>query len=154
MPTASSVRAAASRASRRGQAAQSGAGVDEIPAGHPFVEGVLLRAEADRAIEGGIVPDRLAEHANCSLAGAKLAGRQLQQRRLAGAVGAEQPGDAGADFERQLVDADDVAVPLGNFVEVDDGRHFSRSSDLIEKFRMHAESPNKTAKTAADQYQG
>ena len=27
--------------------------MDEIPAGHPFVEGVLFGAEADAAIEGG-----------------------------------------------------------------------------------------------------
>ena len=56
--------------------------------------------------------------------------------------------------ERQLVDADDVAVPLRDLVELDDRRHLSRSSDLIEKLRMHAESPNKPASTPADQYQG
>ena len=107
-----------------------------------------------RAIERRVVPDRLAQHADRALARPQLAGRQLQQRRLAGAVGPEQTGHAGADRERQLVDADDVAVPLRNFVEGNDRRHFSRSSDLIRKFRMHAESPNKTASTAADQYQG
>src|SRR5690606_14629822 len=58
------------------------------------------------------------------------------------------------NFERQLVDADHVAIPLGYLVEGNDGRHFSRSSDLIEKFRMHAEIPARPTNTAADQYQG
>ena len=71
-------------------------------------------------IQCRIVPDALAEHADRSLARPKLAGGQLQQRRLAGAVGAEQARDAGRDAQRQLVQADDVAVPLGNAVELDD----------------------------------
>ena len=97
MPTGSIVRSAA--VARRGaaQAAEPGAGEHEIPAGHPLVKRVLLRTQADRAIQRRVVPDRLAEHADRALARPQLAGRQLQQRRLAGAVRPEQAGDARPD---------------------------------------------------------
>ena len=62
-----------------GQTAETGAGVDEIPAGHPFVEGILLGAKADVAIERWMVPDGLAENIYSALAGIKLAGGELQQ---------------------------------------------------------------------------
>ena len=70
----------------------------------------------------GLFQAWLAQHAHRPLAGVELAGRQLQQRRFAGAVGAEQAGNAGRDAQGQLVDADDVAVPLGNLVELNDRR--------------------------------
>ena len=110
-----------------------------------------------RAIERRIVPHLLAQHADRALARPQLAGRQLQQRRLAGAVRPKQPGHAGADFDRELVDADDVAVPLRNVVEGDDRRHLSRSSDLMREvenaYRKHqpsrpARPPTNTRDTA------
>ena len=51
-------------------------------------------------------------------------GQQVQERGLAGAVGPEQAGHAGAEGERDVVDGDDVAVPARDVVERDgrDGR--------------------------------
>src|SRR5207245_528176 len=100
------------------------------------------------------VPGRLAQHADGALAGHQLPGRQLEQRRFARAVGAEQTGHAGRDVQGQLVQADDVAVPLGDAVEDDDGRHFSWSSDFTRKLRVHVESPINPARTAADHHHG
>ena len=51
--------------------------------------------------------------------GARKPGHQRDQRGLAGAVGAEQAGDAGADGHRDAVDGDDVAVPPRDVVEAD-----------------------------------
>src|SRR5690242_6775318 len=101
--------------------------MDEIPTGHPFVEGVLFGAQADEAVEGVIVPDTVAEDTHFPLAGMELPRRQLQKRRLAGAVGTEQPGDARRNPERNVVDADDVTVPLRYGTEVDNRRHRNRS---------------------------
>src|SRR5271168_5245706 len=101
-----------------------------------------------------MIPDRLAKNTHRALAGAKLAGGQLQQSGFAGTVGAEQTGHASGDFDRQLIDADDIAVPLGDLVEGNDSSYFSRSSDLTGMFSVHADSPNRTINTAADQYHG
>src|SRR5262249_33755096 len=152
MPTDSSARSAAAR--DPGRAAQAGAGAKKVPAGHPLVERVLLRAEPDEAVEPRVVPDLLAQNAHLTLAGVKLTGGKLQQRGLAGAVGPEQAGHARRDPDRQLVEPNNVAVPLGNLVELHDRLHLSRSSDFTRKFRMHIETPPRTARTAADQYQG
>src|SRR5207247_523300 len=103
---------------------------------------------------GGPVPNGLAEHAHRALAGAKLAGGELQEGRFARAVGPEQARYAGQDAERELVDADDVAVPLRDAVEFDDGVYLSRSSDFTRDFRIHKDSPKRPASTPADQYQG
>ena len=52
-----------------------------------------------------------------SLAGAQLAAGQFHQRRLAGAVGAEQAGDARPDAATDVVDADHRSVELRHMVE-------------------------------------
>ena len=155
MPTASITRFAAVACFAARETAQAGAGVDEIVAGHPLVECILLRAQADAAIQRRVVPDLLAQNADAALARPKLAGRQLQQRdSCRRRSGPSRPVTPGMICSGKLVDADDVAVPLGNFVEGNDRRHFRRSSDLTAKFKMHADSPNKATSTAADQYQG
>ena len=154
MPTASIDRRAASRAARRPEPGQFCGGVDEVPARHPLVKCVLLRTEADQAVERRVVPHLLAQHAHRPLAGVKLPGGQLQQGRLPRPIGTEQPGDAGVDPQVQLVDADHVAVPLRDVVKLDNRRHRSRSSERMERLRMHAEIPNRPASTTADQYQG
>ena len=102
-----------------GQAGQPGAGADEIAAGHPFVERVLFRAQADVPVQGCVIPHGMAENRHLALAWIELPRRQLQKRRFAGAVGPQQAGHARGDAERQVVDADDVAVPLGHRAEFD-----------------------------------
>ena len=94
------------------------------------------------------------EDAHASLAGPELPGGQLQQRGLAGPVGTQKPGDAGRNPHGQIIQADDVAVPLGDAVELDDGRHRSRSSDFTRVLKIHSESPNRPASTPADQIHG
>ena len=121
-------------------AAQPSRSVDEILAGHPFVERILLGAQPDEAIQRRIVPNALAQHADFALRGKKLPGGQLQQRRFSRAVRAEQPGDAGRHLDRQLVQPDHVAVPFRHFVELTTiGVHLRRSSDRTRKCRIHAE---------------
>ena len=77
-------------------------------------------------VERGIVPDRLAEHADRSLARLELPGHELHERRLAGAVRAEQAGDAGRHRQRDVVQADHLAVPLRQVVGGDDRPAASR----------------------------
>src|SRR5207237_9978489 len=69
-------------------------------------------------------------------------------------VGSQQAGDATRDAQRQVIDAEDVAVPPGDAAQLDDRRHFSRSSDFTRKVKIQSESPKRPTSTAADQYQG
>src|SRR5258708_27993842 len=101
-----------------------------------------------------MIPDILTKDMDGALARSQLAGRQLEQSRLAGPIGSKQSRYARANVERYFIDPDDVAVPLRDLVEFNDRCHLRRSSDLTEKLRMPAESANMPASTPADQYHG
>src|SRR5687768_7294692 len=60
----------------------------------------------------------------------QLSCQQFDQSRLAGPVGSEQPGDARPQIERNVVDADDRAIPLRNVAELG-----QRHSVRLRKFR-------------------
>ncbi len=76
-------------------AGEASAEGDELAAGHPLVEGILFGAECDVMVQCGVVPGAVAEDADGALAGAELAGGELEDGGLAGAVGSEQAGDSG-----------------------------------------------------------
>ena len=69
------------------------------------------------AVHLGAAPGRLALDEDLARGRLQQAGHQVQQRRLAGAVGPEQAGDARAEGERDVVDGDDVAVPARDVVD-------------------------------------
>ena len=81
-------------------------------AGHALVERILLGTEANLEIQRGIAPDRFAEHLHGALARFELTGDQLHERRLAGAVRTEQPGDARRHVHGDIVQSDHLPVPL------------------------------------------
>src|SRR5579862_2956794 len=83
-----------------------------LETGHALVERVLLGTEADAEIERGIAPDPLAEHRDVALAGLELTGDDFEERRLAGAVWPEQPGDAGWHGDGHVVESDHLAIPF------------------------------------------
>src|SRR5271165_3873437 len=116
--TCSRTRSAASRDPRRPRPASNALEVRNSP-GHPLEERVLLGAKADQPVQSRVVPGPMPQHPNLALAGPKLTGRQLQQGALPRAVGTEQPGHPRSHSERQVVDPDHVAVPLGDRVELD-----------------------------------
>ena len=93
----------------------------KLAPGHPFVEGVLLGAEADQAVQGRVIPGGLAEDEDIALAGLELAGGELEEGGLARSIGPEQAGDADGQRDGELVEPDHVAVPLGDVLEGDDG---------------------------------
>ena len=53
--------------------------------------------------------------------GLKLAGDDLDERAFARAVGADQAGQARRDFEADIVQPHDHAVPAAQFPRLDDG---------------------------------
>ncbi len=61
----------------------------------------------------------LADYAHVSARPRQSGGQDAQQRRLAGAVAAEQACDAGAEFERHAVERCLASVGLGQLVDVD-----------------------------------
>ena len=103
---------------RVGQPVQLGVGQHELPAGEEVVQRLALGDQADRPVDLLVAPDRLAVEGDGAGGGRQEAGHHVDQRGLAGAVGAEQAGDAGADGHRDVVDRDDVAVPAGDVVEL------------------------------------
>ena len=104
-----------------------------------------------REVERGILPDPLAEHGDVAFARFELPGDQLHERRFAGAVGAEQPGDAGGHGQRDVVQADDLAVPLRQMRCRDDRRaglaHAITSTPRTRRSRMRPD-----AATSSDQH--
>jgi len=92
----------------------------EFAAGHRLVEGVLLRTKAEPT-ENRRGPERVdAEHLDAALRRRELTGQQLQEGRLARAVGAQQPGHARLQLQRHVDESDDTPVPLGDRIEIDD----------------------------------
>ncbi len=116
-----------------------------LEARHPLVERVLLRAKADLEIQPGIPPDGLAEDRHRALARPELAGDELHERRLAGTVRTEESRDAGRHPHADVVEADDLAVPLRHMLGGDDrsggaGRaHVTTSTPRTRRSRIEIE---------------
>ena len=93
------------------------------------VEHQLLRHDAERLARGGVVGHHVvAHHRDAAGAGARQAGQHRDQRRLAGAVGAEQAEElALLDVEGHAVErahfAAGARIGLGNMVEHDGNGH-------------------------------
>ena len=102
---------------RRDHAVQQEERVDELVAGESFGKGVELRAVAHFAEEFFGVVGRDAEHADLAVRGPDQTGHQVHERGLAGAVGADQAGDAGRNGQVHAVDAQHFAVEAGDIVE-------------------------------------
>mmetsp|Transcript_29280 Transcript_29280/g.53020 ORF Transcript_29280/g.53020 Transcript_29280/m.53020 type:complete len:262 (-) Transcript_29280:10-795(-) len=83
------------------------------------VEHQFLRHHAQRLARGGVVVHHVvAHHAHAALGGTGQAGQHADQRRLAGAVGAEQAEElAAADVEADAIQCLDLPSPVG-FLDV------------------------------------
>ena len=90
-----------------------------------------------------------------ALARFELAGHQLHERGLAGAVRTEQAGDAGRDRERHVVETDHLAVPLRQMFRGDDGVHQAiTSTPRTRRSRMKAETATSATIIRSDTGQG
>ena len=126
-PTGRSAAAARSTVSIARAVAAAGSGrpwrraasVDELATGEERVDGLALRDEPDPAVDRRVVPGRPAVDEDATRRRPQQPRQQVQERRLAGAVRAEQARDARADRERDVVDRDDVAEPARDAVEDD-----------------------------------
>src|SRR5262249_17968037 len=80
-----------------------------------------VRAEAEQAPrrDAGRVEPR---HRDAALARLQQSAGQLHQRRLAGAVAADQPDDLAADAEAHVHQRGDLSVPLADVAELEQGR--------------------------------
>ncbi len=83
----------------------------ELAAREEGVDRLALGHETDVAVHLGTAPGALAFDQDASRRRREEARHQVEERRLARAVGTEQPGHARAESERDVVDRDDVAVP-------------------------------------------
>ena len=96
---------------------QLGARDHELAAGQVVEHRLPLRHQAELAVDLLVAPQRLAVQGDRPGRGGEEARHQRDQRGLAGAVRAEQPGHARADGHRDVVDRDDVAVPARHVVD-------------------------------------
>ena len=142
-----SARSAAARASSIAHPVQPHQRRDPVDAGHPVVKRVLFRAEADAAIDRGVAPDRLAEHAHRAFARLELAGDQLHERRLAGAVRTEQAGDAGWDGDGHVVEAGYLSVPLRQMLGGHD--HVTTSTPRTRRSSTNTDAARSSATTSS-----
>ena len=151
VPSAFSVFADASRA---GEAVQAGQQQDELAAAHLGVGAVVLGAEADALEEARVAVDRLAEDRQRADLGLELAGGDLEEGRLAGAVGAEQAGNAAADLQVDVADAQDVAVPFGELLGLENGGHALASAFLMRQARSQKDRPEITSGSSSESQAG
>ncbi len=103
------------------EAVHTGGELNEFTPRVEIVDGLMFRHDADPAVEFRVAADRLSEDAHLAARCSGEAGHHVEEGCLARAVGAEQAGDAGANFERDLIDSDDIAEPLGDVVDDDGG---------------------------------
>ena len=89
---------------------------------HEAVARLVLRHHADAPVERRVVAHRLAEHGDRAARRRGEAGHHAEQRRLAGAVGPEQTGDAGHDVEGHVAHRDDAPEPARHAVDANDRR--------------------------------
>ena len=65
--------------------------------------------------------------------GPQVSRQQTHQGTLAGAVGADQPGDAGPQLQCHLIDTDDGTIPLRDPFADEHGRHSQRRGHLLDR---------------------
>ena len=94
---------------------------DPLPRRRGALGEIRCRAVTDPPQHPGVEEGALAEDADLADRRAKLAGDETEERRFAGAVGAEQAVGACAKFDRDIVDADDGAVELCDVGQGDHG---------------------------------
>src|SRR5262249_29453346 len=123
--------------------------------GHALVEGVLLGAEADLEVEVRIVPDRLAEDLERSLARPQLTGDELHERRLAGAIRAEQARDARPHRHGDVVQPHHLAVPLRDVLgRQHRGAHVTPSTPRTRRSSTEIDTTTRPTTTMSDTSQG
>src|SRR5262245_13713030 len=87
---------------------------DPLQPGHALVKGILFRTEAHTKKQSRISPDRFAEYCERPLTRCQLTGNQLEKRRLASPIGTKEAGNARWQLQRDIVQPDDLTVPLRN----------------------------------------
>ena len=107
------------------QAQQEG---HEVQAAHGLVDRVLLGAEAQPPEQPPVREGLLAQHAHLAAGGLDLAHDELEEGGLAGPVGADQPGHARPDPQRDLVQPHHLPVVAAQLARLEHRRHATTSS--------------------------
>jgi hypothetical protein len=103
------------------EAVQLGVGYDEFASGEEVVHRLALGDDADVLVDLFVAPDLLAVEGDGAGGGGEEAAHHVDEGGLSGAVGAEEPGDSGADVHGDVVDGDHVAEPAGDMVDGERG---------------------------------
>ncbi len=132
-------------ASRIGDALELGIEQGEFVAGQIARDRLALGHQPHIAIDVRVAERRSTGDAHDPRGRGEQTGEQMQQGRLAGAVGPQQSGHARTERERDVIDRHDVAVPAGDVVEFDRGhaapapaRARTRARSAESKARSHA----------------
>ena len=79
----------------------------------------MLGHESHPTVEARVIPNRLIQNGDGASGTRAESGDHVQERRLSCAVRPKQSGNARIDLEGNIVDGNDVSVPLGNFRDLD-----------------------------------
>jgi hypothetical protein len=139
-PTRSSAEPARARASRAENPESRARNATNVEPAHLAVHRVLLRAESDLREVRAVRERVAAQHLDPSARRTDLAGDELLERRLAGAVRPEEPEDPALERHGDVDEADDRSVPARE-VARDDHRlkrpppapHLRRSRTVQER---------------------
>ena len=102
---------------------------DEVAGADVGRQAVVLGQVADQGPDrAALGADVVAEHLGLASGGGDEAEQDLEERGLAGAVGADQAGDAGADVDGERVEGEDRTVVLGQPVGAHHCFHAPHSS--------------------------
>ena len=108
MSTSANARSGAVRSVERVQVRHV---ADQLPGGEPGGHGLVLRHERHVRMDAAVATRVAPVDADGALVQRHQAGDRAHQRRLAGTVRSEQPGDAGAERATQLGQRDLLAEP-------------------------------------------
>ena len=131
------------RAARVVELLELGGGGHELEPGQEAVHGLALRHETHAPVELGVPPGGRLIELDGAGARAEEARHHMQQGRLARAVRPQQPGDAGADVERDVVDRHDVAVPARGRLQAQDAH------TVMRRYRTNSTSHDPSMRSAA-----
>ena len=155
---------------------QTGERGDEIKTRHPIIQLLRFTDVSESVIGSGILERIRSEQPNLSLTWAQATNDDFQKGRFASTIHSKNAGHTTTDGQTDIIQSDDLSIPLGNVINHDGGsfwhllpfllslafahliqiRHHSRvtSNEFTRLIRIYSETPFISSKATKDQAAG